>query len=206
MVRLRGDQGPYPVAVVAESLGAMRLPSAGRTLLQLVTHPSSSLDNARSAAGTIQQAVLDRARLAPSPPGRPRTPGSLGKLTEQECRALLARHSVGRLAYVARAGVPDLVPVNYTLHNGDVLVASGPGPKLQAAERHDSVILEVDELDEGRRTGRSVVVAGRARRLDTCEVQSLLESNAPLPDPWVEGVRRHLVRISSTRIDGRELG
>lgn len=184
----------------------MRLPFAGRTFLQIVTRPASSLENARSATSAIRQAVLERARLAPAAEGRPREPGAIGRLSDTECRALLARHSVGRLAYVARAGVPDLVPVNYALHNGDVLVASGPGPKLQAADRHDSVVLEVDELDEDRRTGRSVVVAGRARRLDTCEVQSLLESNASLPQPWVAGARRHLLRITSTRVDGRALG
>ena len=108
---------------------------------------------------------------------------------------------MGRIAYVARAGLPDIVPVNYVLDGEDVLVRSGPGPKLQAAERGDMVAFQVDDIDEGQHTGWSVVVVGRARRLSAAE-QNRVER---VPKPWAVGPRSHLVRITPTRITGRRL-
>jgi nitroimidazol reductase NimA-like FMN-containing flavoprotein (pyridoxamine 5'-phosphate oxidase superfamily) len=110
---------------------------------------------------------------------------------------------VGRLAYVARPGVPDLVPVNYLLHEGDVLVRSGTGPKLQAAERGEVMTLEVDALDEDAQTGWSVVAAGRARRLSPAEVRAL--PAGALPRTWAVGPRHAVLRIRGTRVEGRRL-
>lgn len=86
--------------------------------------------------------------------------------------------------------------------SGDkVLVRSGPGPKLQAAERGDMVAFEVDDIDEEQHTGWSVVVVGRTRRLSAAE-QNRVEL---VPTPWAVGPRLHLVRITPTRITGRRL-
>ena len=166
-------------------------------LVSLVrTSTASALANARSATDALAVAVQDRRDLAPVPDG---SPGGLAVLTRAECSALLATRSVGRLAYVARAGVPDIAPVNYVLDGDDVVVRSGPGPKLQAAERGDVVAFEVDDLDEGARTGWSVVVVGRARRVP-------VPADGTGPEPWSAGPRRHLVRITPTRVTGRRLG
>ncbi|HWG93418.1 MAG TPA: pyridoxamine 5'-phosphate oxidase family protein [Mycobacteriales bacterium] len=150
----------------------------------------SALGNARAACAALGLAREDRASVA----------GGLRVLDEDECLALLARRTVGRLAYVARAGVPDVTPVNYLLDGRDVLVRSAPGPKLQAAERGDVVAFEVDDLDEDAQAGWSVVLVGRARRLSAAEA-----ARTPAPVPWSDGVRRHVVRISPTRITGRAL-
>jgi hypothetical protein len=172
-----------------------RLPPAPVRHLVRVT-ASCALANARCATDALALAVQDRRALAPTD-AEP-APGDLVALTRPQCRALLATRSVGRLAYVARAGVPDIAPVNYELDGEDLLVRSGPGPKLQAAERGDVVAFEVDDLDERARSGWSVVVVGRARRVPA-------PADTAGPTPWSSGPRRHLVRITPTRVTGRRL-
>ena len=158
----------------------------------------SALDNALSAAQALTVQIAQRRALALVDAGGP---GELAGLGRPECLQLLATRQVGRVAYIARAGLPDIVPVNYELAGEDVLVRSGPGPKLQAAERGDMVAFEVDDIDEEQHTGWSVVVVGRARRLGAAE-QARVEL---APKPWAVGPRLHIVRITSTRITGRRL-
>jgi nitroimidazol reductase NimA-like FMN-containing flavoprotein (pyridoxamine 5'-phosphate oxidase superfamily) len=165
------------------------------------TAGSRALDNARTAAATLGAVVAERRQLAPAE--HDDSPGALSRLGREECLTLLASRSVGRLAYVARAGVPDIVPVNYRVHEGDVLIRSGAGPKLQAAERGDVVAFEVDDIDDDAHAGWSVVVVGRARRLSRSE-QLALPADA-LPQAWANGPRLSVLRIRPTRLDGRRL-
>lgn len=173
--------------------------SAPRTLAgaaRLVTR--SAIDNARRAAEQLgfvvaERRVLEQLMAAPEP-------GDLTRLTPAECGELLLTRSVGRLAYVARAGVPDIVPVNYVMDGDAVLLRSGPGPKLQAAERGDVVAFEVDDIDELTHTGWSVVLVGRASLVPPD--QSIAAAAGP---PWANGPRRHTMRIAPRRIDGRRL-
>jgi hypothetical protein len=175
------------------------LPLLVRPLAALGRH---ALDNARAAATLVTEQVADRQVLAPA--DEPGGPGSLSRISRAECLRLLGSRRVGRLAYVARPGVPDLVPVNYALHGEDVLVRSGIGPKLQAAERGESMVLEVDDLDDEAQTGWSVIATGPARRLTLAEVHSLPDS--VLPKTWANGPRFAVLRIRPSRIEGRRLG
>ena len=171
---------------------ATRVPPAVRALLSpRLGH--RALANAEQALENVHRAVEDRAAL--QEPGVRR----VERLSHGDALELLARGRVGRFVYVAREGVPDVVPVNYVWRDGVVLIHSGPGPKLQAALRHDHVVLEVDEIDEPSRTGRSVVFAGRAEVVEPSEVTADV-------DVWAGGPRRHVIRIVPTRIDGRRLG
>ena len=156
-----------------------------------------AVGNALSSLEDISRTVRQRAHLA-ALLADPAQPGDLAALTEQECLELLASRSVGRLAYVARAGVPDVVPVNYVLRDGAVVLRTGPGPKLQAAERRELVAFEVDHVDEQTRTGWSVVVHGRASVLED-------EPAAGAPEPWASGPREQLVLITPRRTTGRRL-
>jgi hypothetical protein len=164
----------------------------------------SAVDNARQAVASLAQQIAERRSLAPSAPGLPLGPGEMATLPREECLDLLRGKTVGRMAYVARAGVPDIAPVNYVLSGSDVLVRSGPGPKLQAAERRELVAFEVDDVDDEASTGWSVVLVGRAQRLTPAQLQSLDEGE--LPVPWVAGPRHGVIRIRPTRITGRRLG
>lgn len=161
----------------------------------------SAASNAFRASVAVTGAIADRRRLAPAEDDS--LPGSLSRIPAQECLQLLATHTVGRLAYIAREDVPDVVPVNYVVHDGAILLRSGVGPKLQAAERRAVVAFEVDEVDEVAHTGWSVVAVGRARRL-LPEERDALPPDA-LPVAWAHGPRWAVVRIDPTRLDGRRL-
>jgi hypothetical protein len=158
-----------------------------------------AVSNARRSLEEIAGAVDDRgALLAHLDDGI--EAGDLLRLTPAACVELLATKRTGRLAYIARAGLPDIVPVNYVLDGGAVLIRSGPGPKLQAAERREHVAFEVDEIDEQTHTGWSVVVSGLAQRLTW---EDALRRGAP--EPWATGTRRHTILIRPQRIEGRQL-
>ncbi len=159
----------------------------------------SAVSNARRSIGEIGKAVEERRQLTDGLTAVA-GPGDLTQLTLQECRELLTSRAVGRLVYVARKGVPDIVPVNYTFDGHAILIRSGAGPKLQAAQRRDVVAFEVDQIDEESHTGWSVVVIGQA---------SLLRPEDIGPErriePWASGPRRSTVRIDPRRIHGRRL-
>lgn len=171
----------------------------------LTRHGISALANARTAVESVTAAVAERAelmRLLVHDDRPERMNGALSVLSRDACLELLRTRSVGRLAYVARAGVPDVVPVNYVLDGADVLIRSGPGPKLQAAERHDTVALEVDAIDEAEHCGWSVVVHGTAERVPDSEQPHLRVQ----PRPWAVGPRSHVIRVRPRQVTGRRLG
>jgi nitroimidazol reductase NimA-like FMN-containing flavoprotein (pyridoxamine 5'-phosphate oxidase superfamily) len=159
-----------------------------------------AVTNARLAAELVTEQVADRRRLAPADDD---TPGGLSRLSREECAARLRSRHVARLAYIARAGLPDVVPVNYVLNGDDILIRSGPGPKLQAAERGEMVAVEIDDVDEDAHTGWSVVAVGRATRLSTAERYALPAQM--LPETWARGPRSAVIRVRPSRVDGRQL-
>jgi nitroimidazol reductase NimA-like FMN-containing flavoprotein (pyridoxamine 5'-phosphate oxidase superfamily) len=165
----------------------------------------SALANARTAVESITAAVGERAelmRLLVHDDRPDAHPGDLIALSRDACLDLLRTRSVGRLVYVARAGVPDVVPVNYVVYGEDVLIRSGPGPKLQAAERRDVVAFEVDDIDEAARRGWSVVVHGTAQLLSMTDARHLPADT----HPWASGPRSHVIRVQTQRVTGRRLG
>lgn len=167
--------------------------------LQLMTR--SAIGNARAAVGALARDVADRMGTAPVPDDDDAPAGALRLLDTGTCWDLLASRRVGRYVFMARRGTPDVAVVNHVVDGRTVLVRSGPGPKLQAAERGDLVALEVDELDEESRTGWSVVLVGRAERVTAYDAVHLA-----VPEPWAAGPRSSVVRITPVRITGRRLG
>lgn len=179
-----------------------RLVPAPRGALQLADSlVRGAIDNARSAAAAIAEQVNDRRQLAPA--DEPGGSGTLSRIGRAEGLDLMRSRSVGRLAYIARPGVPDIVPVNYTLHGAHVLVRTGVGPKLQAAERGEALVLEVDDIDEATHTGWSVVATGPARRLSSHEIGLL--PDGVLPRTWANGPRFALLQVDLKRVEGRRL-
>jgi hypothetical protein len=151
------------------------------------------LNNAHDALDDVRRGRAERAALADA------GERTVRPMSMKETIELLQRQRVGRFAYVARADVPDVVPVNYSWYDGGVLIRTGPGPKLQAAKRRDTVALEVDEIDLEQHTGCSAVVVGRADVLEPRAVPVGL-------DVWAGGPHHHVIRVVPTRITGRRLG
>jgi hypothetical protein len=156
--------------------------------------------NARASLVDLRRAVDERRLTAPIDHTDGGEHGDLEALTVPECELLLAEESVGRVAYIARSGTPDIAPVNYVWVDGGVLVRSGPGPKLQAADRREIVAFEIDRFDEPTQTGWSVVLVGRAQRVPPEQIAELV-----LPEPWANGPRRYVIRIEAQRISGRRI-
>ena len=79
-------------------------------------------------------------------------------LTDRECRALLARNHVGRIAFVYR-GVVDIAPVHYVTDDLWLFVRSDSGAKMRSFAHNPYVAFEVDEI-AGAFAWRSVVAHG----------------------------------------------
>jgi len=88
----------------------------------------------------------------------PKRAPSFRDLTQAQCRAMLARHNVGRLAYTFHDRV-DVEPIGYVYVGGGLLFRTAPGSKLHTLAHHPWVALEIDEV-EGVFDWRSVVAHG----------------------------------------------
>ena len=103
-------------------------------------------------------------------------------LGEGECRrhlaSLSASSGIGRIAFNGSQS-PYVIPVNFTLADGGILIRLGSG---RSAFHLDgaAVTFETDEADSERRSGWSVIVEGIARLLPYDET-ARLGANLPLP-------------------------
>ncbi|MEV0241504.1 pyridoxamine 5'-phosphate oxidase family protein [Streptomyces sp. NPDC050674] len=124
------------------------------------------------------------------------------ELTETECRSLLSTHGVGRLAVPADSG-PVVVPVNYSVVDGEILFRTAPGtaPAQAAGQR---VAFEVDRIDEAFSEGWSVLVRGPARAVTDEEEAARLAALA-YSTPWAGGRRELLLRIEPVAVTGRRI-
>ncbi|MDQ1497558.1 MAG: hypothetical protein QOI86_898, partial [Actinomycetota bacterium] len=83
----------------------------------------------------------------------------LERLTAAECRRLLPRAAVGRLA-VPTPNFPTLEPVAFAVVEGELVVAVRAGSAADAIAPGTVVAFEADVLDPAHRAGWSVVVKG----------------------------------------------
>lgn len=124
-------------------------------------------------------------------------------LGDGECRWLLEKHSVGRVAVTVGA-LPFVSPVNYAMINGTICFLAGQGTKLAAAARGTVVAFEIDAIDNGYCHGWSVLAVGEAHEVPE-EEATLLQAQQSLT-PWAPGKRDHLVRIIPEFFSGRRIG
>jgi nitroimidazol reductase NimA-like FMN-containing flavoprotein (pyridoxamine 5'-phosphate oxidase superfamily) len=80
------------------------------------------------------------------------------ELDPTECNALLARHSVGRMAF-ARKDRVDIEPIHYVFEGEWLYGRTQPGTKLEVLTHNRWVAFEIDEVD-ALFDWRSVVVKG----------------------------------------------
>ena len=117
------------------------------------------------------------------------------------CLALLKTVPFGRIVFTDRA-MPAILPVNFSVWDGSLLIRTGAGSKLAAATRNAVVAFEVDEVDLDTGKGWSVVVVGRSGVVD--HPAELAEADEVAPRSWV-GERDHLIRIAIGSITGRRI-
>lgn len=126
-------------------------------------------------------------------------------LPREECLRLLAAQGFGRLAVAAAAGAPVIRPVNYIFdeRSQSVMFRTSDGSKLHALLKAGEAAFEIDGIDEGSRTGWSVIVRGYAERVtNPMEVRRLDDLRMI---PWAPGEKRHWVRIRARTVSGKRI-
>ena len=137
----------------------------------------------------------------PAPPNTRSDRTDVEILDRAECLALLATQRLGRLAVMAQPGVgPHVVPVNYALLRGSIVLRSAPGTKLNRLVT-EPVTFEVDSFEPFLRTGWSVVVEGLAYEASDREMEGE-EINL---HPLLERQNGRWVRLVPRSISGRRL-
>lgn len=130
------------------------------------------------------------------------TSRGLDILTPDECLALLATGSLGRVG--VRIGPdPAILPVNYALLDDDIVFRADPGTKLSAALMNTLVAFEVDHADPATRTGWSVLVLGYAHEIRDRATRERVD--ALDLDTWVAEGRDFIVRIQARTVTGRRI-
>ncbi|MGB8830523.1 MAG: pyridoxamine 5'-phosphate oxidase family protein, partial [Candidatus Sulfotelmatobacter sp.] len=85
------------------------------------------------------------------------------EMTEQECRDLLARSSLGRLG-CSKNDQPYVVPINFAYEGDYFYVLSTMGQKIEWMRANPKVCVEVDEIAK-QAEWMSVVVNGSYQEL-----------------------------------------
>jgi nitroimidazol reductase NimA-like FMN-containing flavoprotein (pyridoxamine 5'-phosphate oxidase superfamily) len=127
-------------------------------------------------------------------------PSHLRSLSLAECLDLMAGTSVGRVAWCDEDG-PVVVPVNFVLDNGSVVFRTSAHSTMAQRLRHGPASFQVDEYDDYTQSGWSVLVRGQARFVEPGDLPASVER----PEPWAEGIRTFLIRITPDEITGRRL-
>ncbi|TXL57512.1 pyridoxamine 5'-phosphate oxidase family protein [Aeromicrobium terrae] len=123
----------------------------------------------------------------------------LREMPLDDCLEVLGNNQVGRIAFNDPSG-PVVLPVNYSVTNGAILIATATGSSLHSYVPGSLVAFEVDDVDEFNEDGASVLVRGRAAIVPTEGF-----SDDERPYTWPEGPREVLLHIVPTQITGRRL-
>jgi hypothetical protein len=127
----------------------------------------------------------------------------LDVLSEADCTALLESHHFGRIAVVV-GGAPVIFPVNYAYEQGRIAIRTDAGTKLAGAAQ-GRVAFEIDAVDEGSRSGWSVLVQGTGYdATDSIDLMSVYVRRFPV-DTWVPGTPTRWIRIEPSAITGRRV-
>jgi nitroimidazol reductase NimA-like FMN-containing flavoprotein (pyridoxamine 5'-phosphate oxidase superfamily) len=161
----------------------------------------------KAAAGRsalAARAAVGHARhVTPTPePEEATTRRRLAALGPEECRARLAHAHIGRVVFVDGRG-PVALPVNFGVLDDDIVFRTAASSSLLASSYVDRVGFEVDEIDERRREGWSVLVTGAVRLVtDETELDTVRQLGVA---PWAEGERTRYLRLRVRTITGRHL-
>lgn len=116
------------------------------------------------------------------------------------CHQLLATHHVGRVAWSAADG-PQLFPVSYAWIDECVIFRTSPYGILSELVRRTPVVFEVDEIDQSRRRGWSVIIRGRAAGV--AGPGPATGTTTDTARPWADGNRNLIIGVTAQQITGR---
>ena len=121
-------------------------------------------------------------------------------LSVAQCRDLLALRHVGRIAWTAADG-PQLFPISYVWHDGSVIFRTSPYGVLSELVLRTEVVFEVDDIDQQRRLGWSILVRGCAAGIAPEELTRPSVMVTALP--WASGHRNLIIAVTPEQITGR---
>lgn len=127
---------------------------------------------------------------------------ALRKMPRAEAMRLVASVRVGRVVFTQHA-LPAIRPVNHVVLDGLVVFGTHRDSAVatQTAGAPTVVAYEVDQIDEERRAGWSVVVTGLAVRVDDRERADRYHHRLC---PWV-GAVDHLIAVTPRLVTGFRL-
>lgn len=132
--------------------------------------------------------------------------GRVVRLSEAQCRRLLASTLVGRVVYTDQA-LPAIAVVNHRVRGAvsagdlEIVFRADDGGRLAAAVHLSVVAFEADSVDPETAAGWSVVAVGEARRVDAvADLESLADLG--LRNWFGSAAGSELVRIRVQLITG----
>ena len=123
-------------------------------------------------------------------------------LSGAECLALLGSNDFGRIGLSINA-LPAILPVNYRVVDGVVVILSAGGAKLSAAANHSVVAFEIDKFSAVGEYGWSVLAIGVAFRVED-EPDLLAKLNGSM-EVWIDASAATLIGIRPDIISGRKI-
>jgi nitroimidazol reductase NimA-like FMN-containing flavoprotein (pyridoxamine 5'-phosphate oxidase superfamily) len=130
------------------------------------------------------------------------TDAGLATLGEQACWELLPSSGVGRLAWANPDGRIMIVPVNYGRDGHTLIVRTGATELLARARAGTRAGFQVDDLEQGLRSGWTILVDGTLTAVDDADEAQRL---ARLVDPWLREPRPYVLLLRVTQVTGRSL-
>jgi uncharacterized protein len=122
------------------------------------------------------------------------------ELSQAECKEILAKHTAGRVGFMAPDG-PQILPVTYQYRNGSVVFRTSAVGVLSGLVRRTSVAFEIDGIDEQNKSGWSVLVLGFAEAMAHNYLLASAWETGPVP--WADGMRNLFIEIKPRKISGR---
>jgi nitroimidazol reductase NimA-like FMN-containing flavoprotein (pyridoxamine 5'-phosphate oxidase superfamily) len=113
---------------------------------------------------------------------------------------LLSQVRLGRVGFTSSSG-PQVLPVNHTVLDGSIVFRTELYTSLADGTRGSTVAFEADELDDGMRSGWSVLVVGRADHVE--DVADMQDVFSRMGQPWAPGSRPLVARIVPSEVTGR---
>lgn len=129
--------------------------------------------------------------------------GTIEVLDRDTCLTLLDTVVIGRVAFAGDDGRVVVVPVNFIVDDGAIVLRTALGGKLSAVREGRLLSFEADDVEPGLRTGWSVLVTGTAEVVTDAATIGHLE-RLPLA-PWPSTATPYLVRLHADEVTGRRL-
>ena len=126
----------------------------------------------------------------------------LDVLGYDECRDLLARSPIGRVAIHLAGSRPAILPINYVLDGDDIVFRTDPSSALHRADGQ-VVAFEIDGIDRPYHLGWSVLVTVTVEEVsDGTERDALAAIGL---GPWAPGAKSTWMRLRPDTITGRSI-